>query len=60
MIFRGQLLLLDPMPPINKVFSLVSKEENQRKITTRQILNVDSSNTMAFLLGLTIQGVIIL
>ena len=45
---RGQLLLLDPMPPISKVFSLVSQEENQRKITTRQILNGDSSNTMAF------------
>ena len=24
---RGQLLLLDPLPPINKVFSLVSQEE---------------------------------
>ena len=42
---RGQLLLLDPMPPISKVFSLVSQEENQRKISTR---HGDSSNTMAF------------
>ena len=27
---RGQLLLMDPLPPINKVFSLVSQEERQR------------------------------
>ncbi|KZV31242.1 DNA glycosylase [Dorcoceras hygrometricum] len=26
---RGQLLLLDPLPPINKVFSLISQEERQ-------------------------------
>jgi hypothetical protein len=29
---RGQILLLDPMPPINKVFSLVLQEERQRQI----------------------------
>jgi len=30
---RGQILLIDPMPPINKVFSLVLQEERQRNIS---------------------------
>ncbi|GMI65892.1 hypothetical protein HRI_000258500 [Hibiscus trionum] len=29
---RGQILLLDPMPSINKVFALVTQEESQRVI----------------------------
>ena len=29
---RGQLQLVDPFPPINKVFSLISQEEKQRKV----------------------------
>ncbi|XP_040990952.1 uncharacterized protein LOC121238177 [Juglans microcarpa x Juglans regia] len=29
---RGQILLIDPLPPINKVFSLVLQEESQRDI----------------------------
>jgi hypothetical protein len=29
---RGQILLMDPLPPINKVFSLVVQEESQRQI----------------------------
>jgi hypothetical protein len=28
---RGQILLIDPLPPINKVFSLVLQEERQRE-----------------------------
>uniref|UniRef100_A0A2N9G765 CCHC-type domain-containing protein n=1 Tax=Fagus sylvatica TaxID=28930 RepID=A0A2N9G765_FAGSY len=28
----GQMLLMDPMPPINKVFSLIRQEERQRSI----------------------------
>lgn len=34
---RGQLLLMDPIPPINKVFSFISQEEHQRvvNLTTR-------------------------
>ncbi|PON58064.1 hypothetical protein TorRG33x02_291990 [Trema orientale] len=42
---RGQLLLIDPLPPINKVFSLVSQEERQRKVG---IPLSDSTKTMAF------------
>ena len=26
---RGQLLLTNPLPPINKVFALISQEKNQ-------------------------------
>ncbi|KAE8733468.1 hypothetical protein F3Y22_tig00001120pilonHSYRG00022 [Hibiscus syriacus] len=29
---RGQILLMDPLPPISKVFSLVVQEENQRNM----------------------------
>jgi hypothetical protein len=29
---RGQILLMDPMPPINKVFSLIRQEDRQRSI----------------------------
>ena len=42
---RGQLLLMDPMPPINKVYSLVSQEEHQRKLG---IPISDTGNTIAF------------
>lgn len=31
---RGQILLLDPLPPINKIFSMVMQEECQREITS--------------------------
>jgi hypothetical protein len=30
---RGQILLLDPLPPMNKVFSLVLQEERQRALS---------------------------
>jgi hypothetical protein len=29
---RGQIILIDPLPPINKVFSLIIQEERQRQI----------------------------
>ncbi|KAL5580773.1 hypothetical protein UlMin_013215 [Ulmus minor] len=29
---RGHLFLMDPLPPINKVFALISQEEHQRKV----------------------------
>ena len=43
---RGQLLLMDPLPAINKVFSLISQEEHQRKVGVHPGPN--SANTMAF------------
>ncbi|KAL5760938.1 hypothetical protein ACOSQ2_019776 [Xanthoceras sorbifolium] len=44
---RGQLLLMDPMPPINKVFALISQEEHQRKVS-QPVPSSDSTGTMAF------------
>ena len=47
---RGQLLFLDPIPPINKVFSLISQEECQRSTTSQTSSEgVDTVNGMAFL-----------
>ncbi|XP_031270522.1 uncharacterized protein LOC116128896 [Pistacia vera] len=34
---RGQLLLMDPIPPINKVFSLVSQEAHQRNVNVTSV-----------------------
>ena len=36
---RGQLLLMDPMPPINRVFSLIAQEEQQRRPNPSSDLN---------------------
>ena len=44
---RGQLLLMDPMPPINRVFSLIVQEEQQRK-TNFVSDSSNSTSTMAF------------
>lgn len=48
---RSQILLLDPLPPINKVFSLISQEEQQRNITSHLSVAsaMDPVNNMAFL-----------
>ena len=40
---RGQLLLMDSFPPINKVFSLVSQEERQRTVGSHFTHNADSN-----------------
>jgi hypothetical protein len=34
---RGQILLIDPLPSINKVFSLVIQEERQREISVHPV-----------------------
>ena len=41
---RGQILLMDPIPPINKVFALMAQEEKQRTIG---VSAADSSNALA-------------
>lgn len=33
---RGQILMMDPMPTINRVFSLVAQEEKQKTISVDQ------------------------
>ncbi|KAL5538899.1 hypothetical protein UlMin_046251 [Ulmus minor] len=45
---RGQLLLMDPLPLINKVFALISQEEHQKKVVVRVSSSSDSAGTMAF------------
>ena len=44
---RGQLLLMDLMPPINRVFSLIVQEEQQRR-TNSSSDSSNSTGTMAF------------
>ena len=38
---RGQLSLMDPFPPINKVFSLISQEESKRTVGSHFTQNAD-------------------
>ena len=46
---RAQLLLLNLLPPINKVFSLVSQEERQRSVSsTITSRGVDTTHGLAF------------
>ncbi|XP_024017565.1 uncharacterized protein LOC112090456 isoform X2 [Morus notabilis] len=45
---RGQLLLLDPLPPINKVFALLSQEERQRSVVSHNSLGMVSTSSLAF------------
>jgi hypothetical protein len=42
---RAQILLTDPLPPLNKVFSLIIQEEKQKEIT----VNSMSHESIAFL-----------
>lgn len=42
---RGQILLMDPLPSINRAFSLVSQEEHQRSLTSS---NTGHSGHVAF------------
>ncbi|KAF5478995.1 hypothetical protein F2P56_005510, partial [Juglans regia] len=40
---RGQILLIDPLPPMNKVFSLVLQEERQRDIGSPLVPHIPSA-----------------
>ena len=42
---RGQILLIDLLPPINRVFSLIHQEEKQREVG---ITSVDPASNLAF------------
>ncbi|XP_022889515.1 uncharacterized protein LOC111405055 [Olea europaea var. sylvestris] len=44
---RGQLVLIDLIPPINKVFSLISQEEHQRSVNASTNIS-SSTDSMAF------------
>jgi hypothetical protein len=43
---RAQILLMDPLSPINKVFSLIIQEEKQREICVSSFSNDTSSALM--------------
>jgi hypothetical protein len=45
---RGQILLFEPLPPINKVFSLVLQEERQKELCggILQSLSFDDSSAL--------------
>jgi hypothetical protein len=54
---RGQILLIDPLPPINKVFSLVIQKERQRELcasssfvhdTTAPLTKTDPSSSNSY------------
>ena len=46
---RGQVLLMDPIPPINRVFALISQEEKQRTMVSQSYLNQDPTNSLTML-----------
>lgn len=39
---RGQILMMDPLPPITKVFTLVVQEERQRAVNQGLSLSNES------------------
>jgi hypothetical protein len=44
---RGQILLMEPLPSVNKVFSMITQEEKQQEIFVKtQALNLDSAALM--------------
>uniref|UniRef100_A0A2N9HW11 Reverse transcriptase Ty1/copia-type domain-containing protein n=1 Tax=Fagus sylvatica TaxID=28930 RepID=A0A2N9HW11_FAGSY len=44
----GQILLMDPLPSINKVFSLVTQEERQRDLTPSSVIqSIESATAFA-------------
>lgn len=40
---KGQILLMDPMPSINKVYSLLIQEERQRSVGHSNLFHVEST-----------------
>jgi hypothetical protein len=40
---RGQILMINPLPPINVVFSLVTQEERQKEISNAICSNIQNS-----------------
>ena len=46
---RGQILLMDPIPPLSKVFSLLLQDEWQRKVGAGKKFQVDTAAVLAAL-----------
>ena len=48
-VVRGQILLMDPIPPLSKVFSLLLQDERQRKVGAGKKFQVDIATVLAAL-----------
>ena len=46
---RGQILLINPIPPLSKVFSLLLQDEKQRKVGASKKFQVDTVEVLAAL-----------
>ena len=46
-VVKGQILLMEPMPPLSKVFSLLLQDEKQRKVGVGKKVLVDASAALA-------------
>ena len=44
---RGQVLLMEPIPPISKVYAMLSQEETQRSVGLDSLSSNDQSNSLA-------------
>ena len=48
-VVRGQILLMDPIPSLSKVFSLLLRDEKQRKVGASKKIQVDTAVVLAAL-----------
>ena len=44
---QGQILLMDPIPPLSKVFSLILQDKKQRKVGAAKKMQLDTAATLA-------------
>ncbi|CAL9022957.1 unnamed protein product, partial [Prunus brigantina] len=45
---RGQILLMDPFPAVNKAFSLITQDEKQRAVSTHALGKTPATDAAAF------------
>jgi hypothetical protein len=45
-IICGQILLMEPLPPFNKVFSMILQDERQREVSSAKNYFTDSAAFM--------------
>ncbi|XP_030936013.1 uncharacterized protein LOC115961119 [Quercus lobata] len=50
-VVRGQILLMDPMPPLSKVFSLILQDEKQRKVGAAKKMQIDTAAALPSVLA---------
>ena len=44
---RGQILIMDLVPPLSKVFSLLLQDEKQRKVGATKKMQLDTATALA-------------